>query len=142
MRDSRGLRRRVAVLDHPRREVQDRGRTADVPSAHEQFVPSRGISGSGTAWTQVKRTNALGEFDIDGFADPACAQPACYLDLLPADIGQIDPGRGKDDTEEIMGRLGFGVSLWDIGAFNTWGPSYGGLDTISSGRSPTSRVPS
>ena len=83
---------------------------------------------SGTAWTQVTRTNPLGEFDIDGFADPACAQPACYLDLLPADIGQIDPG-GQDDTEEIMGRLAFGVSLWDIGAFNTWGPSYGGLDT-------------
>ena len=95
----------------------------------------------GTAWTQVKRTNALGEFDIDGFADPACAQPACYLDLLPADIGQIDPG-GQDDTEEIIGRLGFGVSLWDIGAFNTWGPSYGGLDTSQLGAFADIPVPS
>ena len=82
---------------------------------------------SGGTWTRVTRTNALGEFDIDGFSDPACAQPACYLDLQTADVGAIDPG-GPDDTEEILGRLGFGVSLWTIGAFNTWGPDYGGLD--------------
>jgi FG-GAP-like repeat len=81
---------------------------------------------SGGTWTRVTRINALGEFDIDGFADPACALPACYLDLKTGNVGAIDPD-APDDTEEVLGRLGFGVSLWDIDVFNSWGPLYGGL---------------
>ena len=113
--------------DDPRREVQDRGRTADV-RAHEQLVP-RVVPVERRAWTQVTRTNPLGEFDIDGFSDPACAQPACYLDLHDRRRRRRSTPAGQDDTEEIMGRLGFGVSLWDIGAFEHLGSVLGGLDT-------------
>jgi hypothetical protein len=91
---------------------------------HQPLATYRWAAGT---WNQVTNVTPLGDFDINAFEDPDCAQPGCYLDLQTANVAASDPDAG-DDTLEVLGRTPWGASLWDYDVFGKWGPRYAGFE--------------
>ena len=123
-------------------QFTDRGRTADV-RAHEQLVRSRGTSGAATAWTQVTRTTALGEFDIDGLRGSGLRDSRRAISTCCPPTSARSTPAGTTTPRRSSAASGLGVSsvghrrIQHLGSVQRW-PAI----PASSGRSPTSRVPS
>ena len=78
---------------------------------------------------------------VISFPDRECSQPSCYQTLR---AGNLAPGGrdAPDDTAELMGRTGGGISLWDLDESGAWNWLNEDYDFTPAGLPPFADAPS